>query len=171
MPSRPDAIRAYVEGRKFQKLKAAKDFDFERLQPYIIPSQKRRRQLFCTLTKRYINRKPTEVDLHLRGKRYTCALEKYNAGQVSLFEEKLGKKGRYRNEEVEDMEIDVRDGVREEVELSDQTEDDLSLHQEASHSVSTARAAWPRKRRSVIHSPQHKIKCLKHQTSIKSLTG
>ena len=107
---------------------------------------------------------------------------------MSLFEEKLGKKGRYRNEEVEDMEIDVRDGVKEEVELSDQTEDDLSLHQEASHSVSTARgkalsiflfihvlslmtAAWPRKRRSVIHSPQHKIKCLKHQTSIKSLTG
>ena len=42
MPGRPEVVRAYVEGKKFQTLKAEKDFDFQRLQPYIVPSQKRR---------------------------------------------------------------------------------------------------------------------------------
>lgn len=42
MPSRPEVVQSYVEGRKFKTLKAAKDFNFERLQPYIIPSQRRK---------------------------------------------------------------------------------------------------------------------------------
>ena len=35
-----------------------------------------RRQLFCTLTNRYMNRKPAEVELHLKGRRYKTSLEK-----------------------------------------------------------------------------------------------
>ena len=42
MPCRLEVVQAYVEGRKFKTLKAAKDFDFQRLEPYIIPSQRRR---------------------------------------------------------------------------------------------------------------------------------
>lgn len=42
MPSRVEVVRAYVGGKKFKTLKAEKDFNFERLQPYIFPSQKRK---------------------------------------------------------------------------------------------------------------------------------
>ena len=42
MPSQLEVVRAYVEGRKFRTLKAEKDFNFQRLEPYIVPSQKRR---------------------------------------------------------------------------------------------------------------------------------
>ncbi|CAI8008746.1 Surfeit locus protein 2, partial [Geodia barretti] len=92
MPGRAEVVRAYVDGKKFRTLKAEKDFDFGRLQPYIIPSRKRKRQLFCALTNRYMNRKPAEVELHLKGKRYRRALDNYNAGRLSLFEERFGKK-------------------------------------------------------------------------------
>ena len=71
-----------------------------------------RRQLFCALTNRYMNRKPAEVELHLKGKRYRRALDNCkslsvtglmnaqvsscvhidNAGRLSLFEERFGKK-------------------------------------------------------------------------------
>ena len=34
-----------------------------------------RRQLFCALTNRYMNRNPAEVELHLKGKRYRRALD------------------------------------------------------------------------------------------------
>ena len=112
MPARLGVVRAYVEGKKFQKLKAERDFKFQRLEPFIKPSLKRkwvellsivpsalvvclsvhppscclsivclwcmlcRRQLFCALTNRYMNRKPAEVTLHLQGKRYRRAMEK-----------------------------------------------------------------------------------------------
>ena len=42
MPGRAEVVRAYVDGKKFRTLKAEKDFDFGRLQPYIIPSKKRK---------------------------------------------------------------------------------------------------------------------------------
>lgn len=42
MPARLDVVRAYVEGKKFQKLKAENDFNFERLEPFIKPSLKRK---------------------------------------------------------------------------------------------------------------------------------
>lgn len=35
-----------------------------------------RKQLYCALTNRYINRKPAEVTLHLEGRRYKQALQK-----------------------------------------------------------------------------------------------
>ena len=42
MPGRVEVIRAYVDGKKFKTLKAEKDFNFKRLEPYITPSQKRK---------------------------------------------------------------------------------------------------------------------------------
>ena len=43
MPSQLEVVRAYVVARKFRTLKAEKDFNFQRLEPYIVPSQNRRR--------------------------------------------------------------------------------------------------------------------------------
>lgn len=42
MPARLDAVRAYVNGKKFIKLKAAADLNYKGLEPLIIPSQKRK---------------------------------------------------------------------------------------------------------------------------------
>ena len=38
----PELCRYHVEGKKFQKLKAENDFNFERLEPFIKPSLKRK---------------------------------------------------------------------------------------------------------------------------------
>ena len=42
MPCRVDVLKSYVSGKKFTKLKAHHDFDFSRLEPFLIPSKKRK---------------------------------------------------------------------------------------------------------------------------------
>ena len=42
MPCRVDVLESYVSGKKFTKLKAHHDFDFSRLEPFLIPSKKRK---------------------------------------------------------------------------------------------------------------------------------
>lgn len=89
MPCTLDAIKSYIGGKKYARLKAHKDFDFKRLEPLIVPSQKRSKQLFCALTGCYVNRKPHEVKSHMEGRKYCTALEKYTAGELELQKERL----------------------------------------------------------------------------------
>ena len=42
MPCRVDVLKSYVSGKKFIKLKAHHDFGFSRLEPFLIPSKKRK---------------------------------------------------------------------------------------------------------------------------------
>ena len=42
MPCRVDVLKSYVSGKKFTRLKAHHDFDFTRLEPFLIPSKKRK---------------------------------------------------------------------------------------------------------------------------------
>ena len=52
MPCRVDALKSYVSGKKFAKLKANHDFNFSKLEPFLVPSKKRKYVAFVTtLTK------------------------------------------------------------------------------------------------------------------------
>ena len=42
MPCRLDVLQAYVEGKKFVKLKGNADFNYHALEPFIIPSRYKR---------------------------------------------------------------------------------------------------------------------------------
>lgn len=42
MPCRVDTLRSYVSGKTFTKLKANHDFNFSRLEPFLVPSKKRK---------------------------------------------------------------------------------------------------------------------------------
>lgn len=99
MPARLEAVRTYVSGKKFAKLKALADLNRKKLEPLIIPSVKRKYQLFCCLTNRYIGKQQASIEKHMAGRRYKKALEKYNAGELSLFKEFKGKGGDADNEE------------------------------------------------------------------------
>eukprot|EP00731_Ephydatia_muelleri_P023900 Em0016g171a len=94
MPARLEALLDYVAGKKFTKLKAVADLNYNKLEPLIIPSAKRNHQMFCCLTNRYIGKQPAYIEKHTSGRRYKKALEKYNAGKLSLFKESGGKGGR-----------------------------------------------------------------------------
>ncbi|NXC45721.1 SURF2 protein, partial [Penelope pileata] len=82
MPCRLPELRAYTEGRKYQRLvKTAREFDYSEFEPHIVPSTKNLHQLFCKLTLRHINKLPEHVLRHVQGKRYQKALKAYEKCQ------------------------------------------------------------------------------------------
>ncbi|NXP55208.1 SURF2 protein, partial [Heliornis fulica] len=78
MPCRLSELQAYTNGKKYQRLiKTAKEFDYGKFEPHIVPSTKNLHQLFCKLTLRHINKFPEHVLRHVQGKRYQKALKRY----------------------------------------------------------------------------------------------
>jgi hypothetical protein len=61
---------------KLKVLRAA--VDYSQYEPYIVPTRNSH-QLWCKLTKQYINKIPHEIEAHLKGRRYQVALAR---GQV-----------------------------------------------------------------------------------------
>ena len=41
MPVKEDAVRTYIGGKKFQKLQASHQFNYDKYQPHIVPSTKK----------------------------------------------------------------------------------------------------------------------------------
>ncbi|XP_071802566.1 surfeit locus protein 2-like isoform X2 [Asterias amurensis] len=80
MPCKIAAMESYTSGRKYQRLREFSGCDLEQFKPHIVPSKKKGRghQLFCTLTLRHMTRLPVDVQRHIKGKKYTRALAKYN---------------------------------------------------------------------------------------------
>ncbi|XP_041368383.1 surfeit locus protein 2-like [Gigantopelta aegis] len=83
MPCKADAILSYVSGKKFLKLYKDKEFGYEKYEPHVVPSKKRRQEhlLFCKLTLRHINKTPRDVERHVSGKKYKRALERWRKCQ------------------------------------------------------------------------------------------
>ncbi|KAM6243781.1 surfeit locus protein 2 [Porphyrio hochstetteri] len=78
MPCRLSELQAYTNGKKYQRLiKTAREFDYGKFEPHIVPSTKNLHQLFCKLTLRHINKLPEHVLRHVQGKRYQKALKTY----------------------------------------------------------------------------------------------
>uniref|UniRef100_A0A8C3JIB7 Surfeit 2 n=1 Tax=Calidris pygmaea TaxID=425635 RepID=A0A8C3JIB7_9CHAR len=82
MPCRLLELQAYTNGKRYQRLiKTAREFDYGKFEPHIVPSTKNLHQLFCKLTLRHINKFPEHVLRHVRGKRYQKALKTYEECQ------------------------------------------------------------------------------------------
>ncbi|XP_029856008.1 surfeit locus protein 2 [Aquila chrysaetos chrysaetos] len=82
MPCRLSELQAYTNGKKYQRLiKTAREFDYGKFEPHIVPSTKNLHQLFCKLTLRHINKFPEHVLRHVQGKRYQKALKTYEECQ------------------------------------------------------------------------------------------
>ncbi|CAM9669263.1 unnamed protein product [Bubo scandiacus] len=82
MPCRLSVLQAYTNGKKYQRLiKTAREFDYGKFEPHIVPSTKNLHQLFCKLTLRHINKFPEHVLRHVQGKRYQKALKTYEECQ------------------------------------------------------------------------------------------
>mmetsp|Transcript_5423 Transcript_5423/g.7621 ORF Transcript_5423/g.7621 Transcript_5423/m.7621 type:complete len:241 (-) Transcript_5423:45-767(-) len=76
MPARLDVIEQYANSAKYKKALEWYQHDFNQYQPWIIPHKRHPKRLFCTLTRRDINKIPAEVQAHVNGKKYKLALEK-----------------------------------------------------------------------------------------------
>ncbi|KAL8625879.1 hypothetical protein ACOMHN_012471 [Nucella lapillus] len=83
MPMRVDAVRSFVQGKKFQKAQADREYDFEQHRPHLVTNTKRHFQhtLFCTLTLRCVTKRPEDVERHVNGKRYQRALKRWQKCQ------------------------------------------------------------------------------------------
>jgi len=77
-------LENYTKGKKYQRL--IKDIPnespgFEEYKEFLVPSEKHSNQLYCELTKRYINNAPHHIQRHVTGKRFIRALEKHRDQQ------------------------------------------------------------------------------------------
>ncbi|XP_047425881.1 surfeit locus protein 2 [Mugil cephalus] len=70
-------LQKFTQGKKYEKLSAAAEFNYSQYEPHIVPSSKQPKQLFCKLTLRHLNRQPHHVLRHVNGKRFKKALSKY----------------------------------------------------------------------------------------------
>jgi hypothetical protein len=76
MPNNEEVVRAYINGKKYRSLLKQKLYDYESLHPYIVSSCRRSHQLYCRLTRRYINNIPEHVERHRSGKKFKRALQR-----------------------------------------------------------------------------------------------
>ncbi|WAR31483.1 SURF2-like protein, partial [Mya arenaria] len=80
MPGRADAVNSYVQGKKYLKLKARQEQNFEKYKPHLVPSSKKhheyglKHQLFCVLTLSHVNKTPAHVERHVNGAKFKRAM-------------------------------------------------------------------------------------------------
>ncbi|XP_029372137.1 surfeit locus protein 2 [Echeneis naucrates] len=77
LPCNLTELQKFTQGKKYEKLSAAAQFNYSQYEPHIVQSTKQPNQLFCKLTLRHLNRQPHHVLRHVNGKRYKKALSKY----------------------------------------------------------------------------------------------
>ncbi|KAI3362329.1 hypothetical protein L3Q82_012640 [Scortum barcoo] len=70
-------LQKFTQGKKYERLSAAAEFNYSQYEPHVVPSSKQANQLFCKLTLRHLNRQPHHVLRHVNGKRFKKALSKY----------------------------------------------------------------------------------------------
>lgn len=76
-PCNLSELQKFTQGKKYEKLSAAAEFNYGQYEPHIVPSTKQPNQLFCKLTLRHLNKQPHHVSRHVNGKRFKKALAKY----------------------------------------------------------------------------------------------
>eukprot|EP00736_Rhodelphis_marinus_P013560 Rmarinus@m.12619 len=75
-PSLPD-LEAHWRGKAFKRGLARKEngeYDFEKHKPYIVPHRFEEGKLYCTLTKKTLNKDHKEVIAHCNGRHYKHAI-------------------------------------------------------------------------------------------------
>ncbi|XP_029941186.1 surfeit locus protein 2 [Salarias fasciatus] len=76
-PCNLSELQKFIQGKKYEKLSAAAEFNYSQYEPHIVPSTKQPNQLFCKLTLRHLNKQPHHVLRHVNGKRFKKALARY----------------------------------------------------------------------------------------------
>ncbi|CAL1535800.1 unnamed protein product [Lymnaea stagnalis] len=79
MPATIEAVRTYVDGKKYKKARSEQTYNYDQHKPHIVPSSKKKHthELFCTLTLRHIGKAPQDVERHINGKRFKRALARW----------------------------------------------------------------------------------------------
>merc|ERR1712002_601945 len=80
MPLNKQSIIDYINGTKYKRLKEKNDHDNEisQFKEFIVPSTKRKHQLFCKLTLNHLNPYPVHHILkHIRGKKFIKAYSRW----------------------------------------------------------------------------------------------
>ncbi|CAM9441904.1 unnamed protein product [Choristocarpus tenellus] len=70
MPPHVDAIKQHLSSKKLKKQKEWYNADFSAYEPYITPHKRKPKLLFCHLTETELNRIPSQVEAHVKGKKF-----------------------------------------------------------------------------------------------------
>jgi len=75
LPARVDAVEAFVNGKKYQRLKARKVTEdwADKYKPFLVPSVNFPNMMFCALTNHVIQKKHAVVEGHLKGRKFKVA--------------------------------------------------------------------------------------------------
>ncbi|PSC69149.1 Surfeit locus 2 [Micractinium conductrix] len=105
-PARADALEAFVNGKKYAKLKKAADLDagLTKYEPFIVRSKNLPGMLFCALTGELLGARLEEIKHHLKGRKWARAKERFDADEQELLEEPD-------MDEAQDMEEDDGPGI------------------------------------------------------------
>ena len=69
IPATVEAVQAHIKGRRFQRA-SWMAHDWSQYQPWLIANRLDDRLLFCTLTRKPVNKIPKDVTAHMNGKRF-----------------------------------------------------------------------------------------------------
>ncbi|KAK6195040.1 hypothetical protein SNE40_000556 [Patella caerulea] len=83
MPCTPLAITTYVSGKKFNKLRQKKEYNYDEHKTHLVPSIKKfhLKHLYCPLTQTHVNDTPADIERHITGRKYKRALAEWKRCQ------------------------------------------------------------------------------------------
>jgi len=105
MPPRLDVLEQHLKGKKYTMQKECYTLDFTKYEPYIVPTRSWPKKMYCTVTKKLLNKDPQEIELHLNGKSFK--------NKLKVKEEKAKKKKKKDPNDVDNFENNDNDKDRE----------------------------------------------------------
>jgi hypothetical protein len=106
---RKEVIEKYINGKAYKKSKEWYSHDFSKYEPFIIPSIKHPKRLYCTITKKDLNKIPFQVERHWNGKKFQrlkTIREERDKKRADKEEEKKSFKENFNNPEFAEMMMD-----------------------------------------------------------------
>lgn len=122
MLPRKDAIETHLKSKKFIKAKEWYCYDYSQYEPYIVAHRRKAKSLFCNVTNTILNRIPSEVEKHVKGKKFQRLKE-----HVKFTQRKEGEKdgeGDDDGDDEEEFDANAFEFENSQVLLSDDDEDE-----------------------------------------------